>query len=274
MKKLTGRVFSDIEVMRLSKSGLLFLGILVMLACKQHKGELQRSRSKGKTRVKSEPKEKQPKEEWRLDWSEGFERIDAGLWTKRDWFKGDGSTGFNPVNVETDEGHLMLTLNAEPYNDKPISGAEIYSTREVAFGKLEVKMRVPKGKGIACSMITTSLVGAEKKPHDEVSIQFKGSETRSVFFNYFKRKEKPLNGNSYFLPFDASDGFHIYSIERSHRFIRWYIDGKLYYQTYEGIPGSAHRIMFSIWSSSDEAAIKNMPAVLFIDYVKYFTRNH
>ena len=259
--------------MALKKIQFFFLAVLLVLSCKYQNGELHKSREKKGGRIKEEKKEKEPKEEWKLEWSEGFERIDPSLWTIRDDYKGGGSTGFNPLNAETDEGHLLLTLSGEPYYEKAVSGAEVFSTREVAFGKVEIKMRVPKGPGISCSVLTTSLAGAENKPHDEVSIQFKCSETRSVFFNYFKRKENMLNGNSYFLPFDASDGYHIYSIERSHRYIKWFIDGKLYYQTYEGIPGTAHRILFSIWSSSDEVAMKNLPAVLFIDYVKYFTRN-
>ena len=260
--------------MLVKKTGWFLVMLLMVFSCRQHKGELKKSRSRGKNKEAKVKPEKPGKDEWKLEWSEGFERLDGSLWQKRDYYKGSGTTGFNPANISTDDGHLLLTLSGEPYFDKLISGAEVYSNKEVAFGSVEIKMRVPTGKGVACSILTTSLVGAEKKPHDEVSIQFKGTETRSVFFNYFKRKEQTMNGNSYFLPFDASEGYHIYSIERSRRFIKWYIDGKLYYQSYEHIPGSSHRILFSIWSTSDQVDLKTLPVTLYVDYVKYFTRSH
>lgn len=240
------------------------------VACKLLPGNKpQRITNEHKTPKKAP---KPPKEEWRLEWSEGFERIDPANWRINDFAKGGGSTGFNPANAQASEGHLVLTLSNEPYFEKTFSGAEVFSLREIAFGRLEVKMRLPRGKGISCSLMSTSAPGTSTRPHDEVSISFRGGEPRTVYFDYFKRKERIQNGNSYFLPFDITEGFHVYSIERSHKFIKWYIDGKLYYQSYEQVPGSAQRVAFSIWSNLTESFSDNLPATLVVDYAKYFTR--
>lgn len=261
---------------------IVFL-LLVLCAIGRQVAHAQKSTapadtSLSKTKKGAKPAQQKPKkEEWKLEWNDGMERLDGSLWYVRDFDKGTGSTGYSPAHVFHDNGHLVLVLDTANYNDKPFTGAEVAGLKDVGYGKIDVKMRVPKGRGIACAFIATSLVGADLKPHDEMSIQFRGTETRSVFFNYFKRKDRMENGNSYFLPFDAAEEYHVYSIEWSRKYIKWYIDGKLYYQSYERIPGSMMRLTFSIWSNMNEDHEIDqhaIPAMFLIDNVKYFIRNH
>jgi beta-glucanase (GH16 family) len=252
--------------------GVLSVGFWVPLFAQNKPLPADTARQRSK---KPEPKPK--KEEWKLEWNDGMERFDASLWSARDFDKGTGSTGYSPLHVFSDNGHMVLMLDTVSYNDKPFTGAEVVGLKEIGYGKVEVRMRIPKGRGVACALIATSVAGADLKPHDEISVEFRGSETRSVYFNYFKRKARADNGNSYFLPFDAAEEYHTYTIEWTKKYIKWFIDGKLYYQTYERIPGSLLRITFSVWSNMNqdhEVDPHALPALFLIDNVKYFIRNH
>jgi beta-glucanase (GH16 family) len=100
---------------------------------------------KNKKGAKAE-QQKPKREEWKLEWNDGMERLDGSLWYVRDFDKGTGSTGYSPAHVFNDNGHLVLMLDTVNYNDKPFTGAEVAGLKDVGYGKIDVKMRVPKGR--------------------------------------------------------------------------------------------------------------------------------
>ncbi|MEL7128365.1 MAG: family 16 glycosylhydrolase [Pseudomonadota bacterium] len=149
----------------------------------------------------------------------------------------------------TSDGAALVLQQNPGGPGQAYTGAEIQSRERYGYGLYEVVMRPARGSGSVSSFFTYtgSYFG---DPHDEVDIEFLGQDTTKVYFNYFKDGRV---GADYIadLPFDATDGFHIYAFEWRPDRIRWYVDGDLYYETPADdrrIPITPGGIFMNIWT--------------------------
>lgn len=170
------------------------------------------------------------------------EHSNAGSFQGGDW---------KARNVGLSEGGARLDVTPSTSPAAPYDIAEMSTVQTYGYGRYEVVMRPAKGSGLVSSFFTYTGPHAGN-PHDEIDVEFLGSDTTRVELNYFR---KGLTGEHgvYDLPFDAADADHLYAFDWLPEGIIWYVDGEELWRTPPGdpmIPKTPGNIMFSNWTGT------------------------
>lgn len=156
---------------------------------------------------------------------------------------------WRPENIEARNGGAFLEVKRESHGGLPFTAGEMQSNEAYHYGRYEVIMQPAKGSGIVTAFFTYTGPWFGD-PHDEIDIEFVGTETTQIHFNYF-RNGKSIKPATFDLPFDAAARPHLYAFEWRPDGITWFVDGVPYYATEPGdtaIPKAAGKVMFSAWT--------------------------
>jgi hypothetical protein len=156
---------------------------------------------------------------------------------------------WKPENIAARNGGAFLEVRREKSGGLPYTAAEMQSAETYGYGLYETVMQPARGSGLVTAFFT--FTGAWfGEPHDEVDIEFLGSDTTKIHFNYF-RNGKSIKPATFDLPFDAASKPHLYAFEWRPDGITWFVDGVALYATEAGdaaIPVTAGKVMFSAWT--------------------------
>lgn len=156
---------------------------------------------------------------------------------------------WHPDNIVPRNGGAFLELRREESSGLPYTAAEMQSSDHYGYGLYEAVMQPARGSGIVSAFFTYTGPW-QGDPHDEIDIEFLGSDTTKVHFNYFKNG-KVIKPATFDLPFDAADRPRLYAFDWRPDGITWYVDGEPFYATEPGdtgIPTHAGKVMFSVWT--------------------------
>jgi endo-1,3-1,4-beta-glycanase ExoK len=151
-------------------------------------------------------------------------------------------------NIAARKG-AFLEVRREESSGLPYTGAEMQSSNKYGYGRYETIMQPARGSGVVSAFFTYTGPWFGD-PHDEIDIEFLGSDTTKVHFNYFKNG-KVIKPATFDLPFDAADRPHLYAFDWRPDGITWYVDGVPMYATETGdtgVPTHPSKIMFSAWT--------------------------
>ncbi len=193
-----------------------------------------------------------------------LERLDSELW----WLADGWENGFPFLNrwskdmvSFSDEG---MDIRLAPTQDGLLSG-ELRSQAFYGYGCYEIDMKPVKAPGVVSSFFL--FAGPYDRPvngngiHNEIDIEFLGSNTNMVQLNYWTDDDAYENSHEtlIFLDFDASHDFHRYGIAWSETGIEWFIDGrsvlKVRDNRYDPTPktsSSRLRVMANVWATDPE----------------------
>jgi len=184
-----------------------------------------------------------------------FTRLDAPLTDNvfRASDHGNANTFYGgdwiPQNIAARDGGAFLEVRRQPRSGMPYTAAEMQSGQKYQYGRYEAILQPAQGSGLVTAFFTYTGPWFGD-PHDEIDIEFLGSDTTKVHFNYF-RKGKSIKPASFDLPFDAGERPHLYAFEWRPDSVTWFVDDVPYYATEAGDPGvpvSAGKVMFSVWT--------------------------
>ncbi|MGI4741547.1 MAG: glycoside hydrolase family 16 protein [Janthinobacterium lividum] len=180
-------------------------------------------------------------------WSDEFgdATLDASKWTyevKDVWYNNElQATTNSRNNVTLSNGNLNITAIKENYNGRSYTSGRIITKgkKEFTFGRLDVRAKLPKGKGIwpAIWMLGANDSQVSWPACGEIDImELKGStptvNLSTVHFGNTVATHQ-YKGTSYALPStaggDFSTDFHIFSLVRSQNKMEFYADGAKYY---------------------------------------------
>lgn len=197
------------------------------------------------------------------DFSEGAADtfFESDGWTNGDVF----NVAWRKQNVTYNDGAMQLKITENPdgsmeTNDGYFAG-EARSYQYFGFGDFSVKMKPAKKDGTTSTFFTcTGDYDLDEEgnpnPHDEIDIEFLGSDTTKVQFNYF------VNGDGdheymYDLGFDASEEYHEYGYRWTAEYIVWFVDGKPVHKVTATestpLPTTPGRILMNYWCGTEEA---------------------
>lgn len=197
------------------------------------------------------------------DFSEGAAEtfFESDGWTNGDVF----NVAWRKQNVTYKDGAMHLGISENPdgsmeTNDGYFAG-EARSYQYFGYGDYSVKMKPAKKDGTASTFFTCTgpydeNEEGEPNPHDEIDIEFLGSDTTKVQFNYF------VNGvgeheYKYDLGFDASEEYHEYGYRWTSEYIEWFVDGEPVYKVTATestpLPTTPGRILMNYWCGTEEA---------------------
>ncbi len=156
---------------------------------------------------------------------------------------------WRPENIEARGGGAFLEVKREIHGGMPYTAGEMQSRENYLYGRYEAIMQPARGSGLVTAFFTYTGPWFGD-PHDEIDIEFLGSDTTKVHFNYF-RNGKTLQPATFDLPFDAAAKPHLYAFEWRPDRITWFVDGVPYYATdavEDAIPKTAGKVVFSSWT--------------------------
>ncbi len=197
------------------------------------------------------------------DFSEGAAEtfFESDGWTNRDVF----NVAWKKQNVTYNDGAMQLKITENPdgsmeTHDGYFAG-EARSYQYFGYGDYSVKMKPAKKAGTASTFFTCTgpydeNEEGEPNPHDEIDIEFLGSDTTKVQFNYF------VNGVGdheymYDLGFDASEEYHEYGYRWTSEYIEWFVDGEPVHKVTATestpLPTTPGRILMNHWCGTEKA---------------------
>ena len=181
---------------------------------------------------------------------------------------------WNADNVSYADNKLALSVSemTETYDNgiAEYYGGEVRTSHFYGYGDFKVRMKPAKIAGTASTFFTCTGPydvwynedGTEKRKndHDEIDIEFLGSDTTKVQFNYFANgvggHEKMID-----LGFDASEEFHDYGFRWTKDDITWFVDDKPVYKVYrleikegEEWPEEPGRVLMNYWAGTEKAS--------------------
>ena len=150
--------------------------------------------------------------------------------------------GWLPDHISFANGQMTIRLDNYSSWGKPYSSGEYRSWNTFNYGYFETNMKAAKGNGLVTSFFTYT-----GSPWDEIDVEILGKNTNQVQFNYFVSgvggHEKVVD-----LGFDASAGFHKYTIEWGNGYINWYVDGAWKHGVSGGtLPTHPMQMMVNLW---------------------------
>ena len=201
---------------------------------------------------------------------------DASVFFESDgWSNGDV---FNVVwkehNVHYENGIMRLGITEESETDNgkkyPYTAGEARSANYYHYGDYVVSMKPSANPGTTSTFFTCTgsydVKDGTPNPHDEIDIEFLGTDTTHVQFNFFV-DGKGGNEYMYDLGFDASEEFHEYGFRWTEDSITWFVDGKPVYKVttdknatpasnlrvVDAIPQTAGRMLANYWCGNMDA---------------------
>jgi len=189
-----------------------------------------------------------PSKTWMLVWADEFdgEALDYTKWEKEENNYGGGNFErqayrTDPKFLQVENGLLKINVFRESHttNDgktQPYSSARIRSMKrgDWQYGRFEVRAKMPNGEGIwpAVWMLPTeSRYGGWAAGGEIDIIESRGSATHETTGALHFGGEWPDNtfvAHSYTFPDkNASEDFHLYTLEWSSEEIKWFVDGIL-----------------------------------------------
>ncbi|TDT70460.1 glycosyl hydrolase family 16 [Hypnocyclicus thermotrophus] len=228
-------------------------------------------------------------------WEENFngDKIDENIWT---FEVGNGNNGwgnaeleyYTKENSELRDGKLIITAKKENKNGYQYTSSRLKTQGKFSFtyGTVEVKAKLPKGKGIwpAIWMLGENISTKGWPDCGEIDImELLGDNPSKIYGTIHGPGYSGANGKSsnYTLSSgDFSDDFHIFKVEWDITSIKWYVDNEMYHEE--------KRSNISNWVFDDDFFIilnvavggnwpespdinTTFPQIMEIDYIKVIT---
>jgi hypothetical protein len=178
---------------------------------------------------------------WQLVWQDEFN--EPGLPDPSRWGYDTGYIANNEAqwysgprkeNARVENGHLIIEAHKDNFGGHPISSARLTTatTATWTYGKIEVRAKVPKGKGTWPAIWTLgSNINKVGWPLcGEIDMmEFVGYDPDNAHFNVhtkaYNHVMKTNKGTTIPVP-KMSEAFHTYAIEWDAESITWFMDGK------------------------------------------------
>lgn len=168
----------------------------------------------------------------RISFKDNLKLLDKTRWFMRDDTFTDNMALFRPSNIELHaENGAVLTVKSESLGVRKYSAAALTSSVQYLYGKFEAIIKVSKTPGVVSGIFLH-----RDSPRQEIDIEITGNRPDRLLVNVFynpgsegaKYDYGYRGAASYIdLGFDASESYHLYTIEWRPNEIRWFVDNRL-----------------------------------------------
>jgi len=179
-------------------------------------------------------------------------------------------------------GALLLSLFIAPGSAeaKAYKGAEVYSSKAVLYGRMEMRMRMIRGSGLVSTFFGykngSELAGAA---WEEIDMEVLGKNNAvGLQTNLITGNPRTTSEKVYTAAQSLADDYHTYRVDWTPEYVAWSLDGTEVRRTEGGQAAAlsnAQSLRFNAWSSEstgwvgelDESAL---PAYQFVNWIKYY----
>jgi len=215
-------------------------------------------------------------QKYRLIWEDEFdnEDLDFKKWScvKKTNSDLNELQAYLAENVKISDRVLYLTAKKENYGDKQYTSGmiETYNKFNFKYGKIEVCVSIPKGKGLFPAIWLLSESGIF-----EVDVLEALGQDASLIYgvNHYWIEGKKYKTYST-VRIDKPEKFHIYSLEWNEDELIWAVDNKVFHETNKGVPQEEMYILINlavggIWPGDPDQTTQ-FPNYMAIDYIRVY----
>lgn len=210
------------------------------------------------------------KESFSLVYRDDFDALDASRWQLMTHSWGTNLALFSAESASVADGQLTLTLLPAPEGTvddqgmvKQFLGAEVRSREALTYGRVRARVRFAKGSAVVSSLVTI-YTPWPADDWNELDIECLGKSPTAAQFNaqvYTGAPTTPPVSVSVTptqdaeladLGFDASEDFHVYTIEWTPSGARFYVDDELRHTWTKNIARMKlpQNVLLTLWASS------------------------
>lgn len=235
----------------------------------------------------------------RLVWSDEFSNPGAPDTSKWSYDLGGHGWGNNELqyytndarNVRVENGNLVIEARKDSFENKAYTSSRIISKHkgDWLYGRIEVRARLPKGKGTwpAIWMLSTDWKYGDWPASGEIDImEHVGYDPEVVHgtihteaYNHVKQTQK----EGKITVTGAQDDFHIYAVDWRENKIEFFVDNKLYHTVerdpkddFKGWPfDQKFHLLMNIavggnWGGKEGVDESIWPQQMIVDYVRVY----
>lgn len=183
-----------------------------------------------------------------------FDALDRSFWYISDYTNAENwiNTAWDPANATVSGGDLSLGLDTTDQDGKSYTGAEIQSNGFYGYGRYDVTMQASGDTGVNSNFFTYT-GPSFGDAWNEIDFEFLGKDPTKVSLTYHTADGSDVE-HWVDLGFDASAGFHAYSIIWEPNSIQWLADGNVLYEVQNpalAVPDTAGKFMMNIWTGME-----------------------
>lgn len=210
------------------------------------------------------------------------------------WLRADGWANGSPFNNAWKADHLTtanslvsIRLDNVATLGKPTTSGQYQTNGYHGYGCYEARFKPVSAAGVVSSFFTFAgpYDNGGNGRHNEIDIEFVGSNTRRFQANFWTNDDTYKGGNEHLvdLPFDAAQGLHQYAFKWTSKGIEWFADGVSVYKVLDSAlkptpkaSDSLHKVMVNLWPVDSTAAgwagtfvYPGTPLSSTYDWIKY-----
>lgn len=189
--------------------------------------------------------------------SDKFRKFDSSFWELRNDTFPSNLALFDPSNFSITDRGAILRLQRKRSGVRNYTGTSICSRQIFLYGRFEAEIRPSNVAGVI-----TGVFLHRNSPRQEIDIEFLGKDTTKLLVNVYYNPgidgamfDYGYRGTPFIihLDFDASEDFHLYTIEWSSTSIRWFVDNQLVHERFNWgptpIPHLPMQFYVNLWPS-------------------------
>jgi beta-glucanase (GH16 family) len=225
---------------------------------------------------------------YQLVWSDEFNgaSIDGSVWNFETGGNGWGNHEqeyYQAANASIENGNLVITGKKEVVGTNNYTSARMTTQgkKEFLYGRIEARIKMPVGKGFwpAFWMLGSNINTVDWPASGEIDIMEHINDDSLIHGT----GHWDDNGHVYKGDKIASSpsGYHVYSIEWTDKYIKWFVDGIQFYES--DITSSAKSefrhayfilLNFALGGDWPGQTIDNslLPAKMYVDYVRVYQK--
>jgi beta-glucanase (GH16 family) len=248
---------------------------------------------------------------WTLTWQDEFDGAAGAPFDSTKWVADTGGHGWGnqerefyttrAENVSLDgAGHLVITARAETpgagyacwYGDCLFTSARLKTKDrfEQAYGRFEARLRIPRGQGLwpALWMLGADIGTVGWPQCGEIDIMENIGREPNVLHGTMHGPgysgANGIGGADTLSSGALADDFHVFAVEWIPGSVRWFVDGRLYFQTTAAnLPAGAQWVfdhpfflllnvaVGGSWPGDPDAGT-TFPQQMLVDYVRVYQR--
>jgi beta-glucanase (GH16 family) len=176
-----------------------------------------------------------------VNFNDNLKFIDRKRWLTREDTFTDNMALFRSSNVELhNEFGAVLTVRKDPLGVRQYSAAAFTSCDKYLYGKFEALIKASNTPGVI-----TGIFLHRDSPRQEIDFEIAGNRTDRLLVNVFynpgnegAKFDYGYRGSPSFinLGFDASEAYHLYTIEWEPNEINWFVDNRLVHKRVDWDP--------------------------------------
>ncbi len=198
--------------------------------------------------------------QWYLPDNVGVEGGVLRLEARRDWVQGSDGEGYPYTS-----GMVTTGRSADDQAQPPRFGFQ--------YGRVEVRMRMPAGKGLWPALWLLPLTHESRPEIDVMEVLGDTPSTLRAHFRYLDDGERVTLGHTW-TGEDSSAGWHVYTLRWTREELVWLVDGEEQWRFAEAefVPDEPMYLLINLavggeWPGAP-APTTDFPATLEVDYVR------